>query len=132
MTRETVVEKFLRCIKERESAGLTYWVVDDHETMRMDLHVLAASMREPLTPPPAPRVAVTEAAIGNDGKEWPETFDGMAWAIEFNKRFASVSVDDALGWFCVAIMRGYDSYAQKHENIPAAALADADAGGDDA
>jgi cytochrome c5 len=70
---------------------------------------------------------VTEAAIGNDGKEWPETFDGMAWAIEFNKLFPSVPVDDALGWFCNAIMRGYDSYAQKHTNTADTALADADA-----
>ena len=53
-------------------------------------------------------------ATGNDGLEWPHTFDGMAWAIEFNKQFPSVTVDDALGWFCNAIMRGWDTYAQKH------------------
>jgi hypothetical protein len=60
MTRERAVERFLRCIAERESSGLTYWVVDDHDTMRIDLHVLAASIRETLTPPPAPRVALVE------------------------------------------------------------------------
>lgn len=51
---------------------------------------------------------------GNDGLEWPHTFDGMAWAIEFNKRFPSVPVEDALGWFANAIMRGWDAHAQKH------------------
>lgn len=49
-----------------------------------------------------------EATIGHDGLPWPQTFDGHAWAVEFNKQFPSVSVDDALGWFCNAIMRGYD------------------------
>lgn len=51
--------------------------------------------------------------IGNDGREWPQTFDGMAWATAFNRQFPSVSVDDALSWFCNAIMRGYDTHAQK-------------------
>ena len=51
MTRETVVEKFLRNIKERESSGLSSWVVYDHEYLRLDLHELAASMRESPTTP---------------------------------------------------------------------------------
>lgn len=53
-----------------------------------------------------------DVAKGLDGLAWPQTSDGKAWAIEFNKRFPSVSVDDALGWFCNAIMRGYDHHAQ--------------------
>ena len=47
----------------------------------------------------------------------------MAWAIEFNKRFPSVPVDEALTWFCNAIMRGYDSYAAKHSSRADATLA---------
>lgn len=58
----------------------------------------------PSSPPPV---------VGTDGLAWPETMDGMAWAIEFNRRFPSVSVDDALGWMCNAIMRGYDTAMNK-------------------
>jgi hypothetical protein len=46
--------------------------------------------------------------IGQDGKAWPQTFDGMAWAIEFNKRFEGVPTGDALGWMANALMRGFD------------------------
>ena len=58
---------------------------------------------------------MTDKAFGHDGLEWPQTMDGMAWAVEFNKRFPGVPVDDALGWFCNAIMRGYDTASQLSE-----------------
>ena len=54
------------------------------------------------------RTTADTPTLGHDGKAWPETFDGHVWALEFNKRFPAVPVDDALGWFCNAIMRGYD------------------------
>lgn len=59
-------------------------------------------------------------ATGHDGKPWPQTLDGMAWAIEFNKRFPAVSVDDALGWFCNAIMAALDEGARKLRAVPLA------------
>ena len=34
--------------------------------------------------------------------------DGMRWSEEFCKRFPQCKVDDVLGWFCNAIMAGYD------------------------
>ena len=34
--------------------------------------------------------------------------DGMKWAEEFCKRFPQCEVGDVLGWFCNAIMAGYD------------------------
>ena len=46
--------------------------------------------------------------VGQDGKAWPQTFDGQAWAIEFNKRFPSVPTGDALGWMANSLMRGFD------------------------
>jgi hypothetical protein len=46
--------------------------------------------------------------IGQDGKAWPQTFDGHAWAIEFNKRFTTVPTGDALGWMANSLMRGFD------------------------
>lgn len=55
---------------------------------------------------------MSETTKGLDGLAWPETMDGMAWAVEFNKRFPAVSVDDALGWFCNAIMLGFDTANQ--------------------
>lgn len=58
-----------------------------------------------------PTTAEQNTTKGHDDLLWPQTMDGMAWAIEFNKRFPSVSVDDALGWFCNALMRGVDSQA---------------------
>lgn len=53
-------------------------------------------------------VELPEPILGHDGKAWPQTMDGMVWAREFNRRFPGVPVDDALSWFCNAIMRGYD------------------------
>lgn len=35
--------------------------------------------------------------------------DGKLWSEEFCKRFPQCEVDDVLGWFCNAIMAGYDS-----------------------
>lgn len=44
-----------------------------------------------------------------DRPDWPmPSVDAMDWAKAFNKRFPSVAVDDAIGWFAAAIMRGYD------------------------
>jgi hypothetical protein len=61
---------------------------------------------------PASRPALDVAPIvGHDGGTWPATSDGMAWAIAFNRQFQSVSVDDALGWFCNAIMGERDRHA---------------------
>lgn len=54
-------------------------------------------------------VRESQQILGHDGKAWPETMDGMAWAKAFSTQFPAVSVDDALGWFCNAIMRGYDT-----------------------
>ena len=34
--------------------------------------------------------------------------DGKRWAEEFCKRFPQCKVDNVLGWFCNAIMAGYD------------------------
>lgn len=43
--------------------------------------------------------------------------DGEKWAKEFSTRFPSVSEDDALGWFCNAIMAGYDE-AERRRKTP--------------
>jgi hypothetical protein len=44
-----------------------------------------------------------------DRPDWPlPSFDAKDWAEAFNKRFPAVSVDDAIGWFANALMRGYD------------------------
>lgn len=46
--------------------------------------------------------------------DWPlPSFDAMDWAKAFNKRFPEVSVDDALGWFANALMRGFDEHAAR-------------------
>ena len=34
--------------------------------------------------------------------------DGKRWSEEFCKRFPQCAEDDVLGWFCNAIMAGYD------------------------
>lgn len=34
--------------------------------------------------------------------------DGKRWSKEFCQRFQQCKVDDVLGWFCNAIMAGYD------------------------
>lgn len=34
--------------------------------------------------------------------------DGKLWAEEFHKHFPSVEVDDAIGWFCNAMMAMHD------------------------
>lgn len=62
-------------------------------------------------------------AVGHDGLPFPQTFDGLAWAVEFNKRFPSVAVDDALGWFCNAIMRGHDTALARKVADPVAPAA---------
>jgi hypothetical protein len=68
---------------------------------------------------PASRPALDVAPIvGHDGGTWPATSDGMAWAIAFNRKFQSVSVDDALGWFCNAIMGERDRHATDTGWIP--------------
>lgn len=54
---------------------------------------------------------------GIDGKLWPDTVDGAAWARMFVRQFPSISMDDALGWFCNAIMRGVDS-VQSVDTLP--------------
>ena len=41
-------------------------------------------------------------------EELLSTMDGMIWAEEFCRRFPQCEVDDVLGWFCNAIMVGYD------------------------
>lgn len=56
-----------------------------------------------------------EKLIGHDGKPWPDTFDGYIWAKEFCNRFPSIEVDDAISWFCNAIMRGYDEANWKRD-----------------
>ena len=40
--------------------------------------------------------------------------DGMKWSEEFCKRFPQCEVDDVLGWFCNAIMAGYDEGRKLH------------------
>lgn len=46
--------------------------------------------------------------------DWPlPSFDAMDWAKAFNQRFPSVPIDDALGWFANALMRGYDEHAAR-------------------
>lgn len=49
-----------------------------------------------------------EKLVGHDGQLWPMTFDAAVWAVEFNKMYPSVPVDEALAWMANAIMRGYD------------------------
>ncbi|MHB9879142.1 hypothetical protein ACSMXM_05710 [Pacificimonas sp. ICDLI1SI03] len=44
-----------------------------------------------------------------------DDIDGMKWAKAFCHRFPSVELDDALGWFCNAIMAGYDTARNKYE-----------------
>ena len=63
---------------------------------------------EPQATQPTPRK-------GHDGLAWPKTMDGQVWAEEFSNRFPSVPVDDALGWFANAIMRGYDTANQRRD-----------------
>lgn len=46
--------------------------------------------------------------------------DGMAWATEFCKRFPSVAVDDALGWFCNAIETAHDRRTRQAYPAPQA------------
>lgn len=41
--------------------------------------------------------------------------DGMKWSEEFCKRFPTVDVSDALGWFCNAIMAGFDEGVRRTE-----------------
>jgi DNA-binding HxlR family transcriptional regulator len=55
VTREGTVARFLRGIRDREAQGLTYWVVDDADTLRIDLHELASAVartvnNDPQTP----------------------------------------------------------------------------------
>jgi hypothetical protein len=55
VTREGTVARFLRGIRDREAQGLTYWVVDDADTLRIDLHKLASAVartvnNDPQTP----------------------------------------------------------------------------------
>lgn len=43
--------------------------------------------------------------------DWPwPSFDAMDWAKALNKRFPSISVDEALPWMASALMRGYDEH----------------------
>jgi len=37
-----------------------------------------------------------------------DTMDGKRWSEEFCQRFPQCEIDDVLGWFCNAIMVGYD------------------------
>ena len=50
-------------------------------------------------------------------ENWPNTMDGKQWSEEFCKRFPQCEVDNVLGWFCNAIMAGYDRgrLAEKRE-----------------
>lgn len=46
--------------------------------------------------------------------DWPlPSFDAMDWAKAFNKRHPTVGVDDALGWFASALMRGFDEHSTR-------------------
>lgn len=46
--------------------------------------------------------------------DWPlPSFDAMDWAKAFHQRFPMVPVDDALGWFANALMRGHDEHAAR-------------------
>ena len=56
----------------------------------------------------APVGAGEPAIIGADGKAWPKTFDGGAWAQALHRRFPAVPLDEAIGWMANALMRGYD------------------------
>jgi len=86
--REEEVTYFLRCIAEREAEGLTYWVVDDHDTMRIDLHKLAASLREALA-------AATRATALVD-ENHPETPERSTRVTdEMVERAAKAMCDDA-------------------------------------
>ena len=41
--------------------------------------------------------------------DWPlPSFSAQDWAVAFNKKHPSVSVDDARAWMACALMRGYD------------------------
>lgn len=53
--------------------------------------------------------------IGHDGKPWPQTMDGMAWAVECEKRFPCMPASDGVGWFANAIMAGYDEAQWRNE-----------------
>lgn len=67
-----------------------------------------------------------EPMIGNDGKPWPQTFDAMAWAKEFAKKYKvwsddgveSDTVSFMLGWFANAIMIGHDTHAWRNPPAP--------------
>jgi hypothetical protein len=74
-----------------------------------------------------PRATGEAVATGNDGLEWPQTMDGVAWGIEFNKKFPSVPVNDACRWFCSAIMRGWDRHEQKNPAPRGRVVTEADA-----
>ena len=47
--------------------------------------------------------------------DWPlPSFDATDWAVAFNKKHPSVSVDDARAWMACALMRGYDEALVRH------------------
>jgi len=55
--------------------------------------------------------AMTRRKVNMEAKENLLTtmgMDGKRWSEEFCKRFPQCEVDDVLGWFCNAIMAGYD------------------------
>lgn len=83
----------------------------DHEAVELCSRFLAAWQKAQ-----GKAVAVD---LGNNGEKWPDTMDGMVWAQEFHNRFPCVSIDDALCWFCNAIMRGYDRANQRRDLSPA-------------
>ena len=51
---------------------------------------------------------------GKDGLKWPHTFDGRVWAKMFNKilvknlNYQPIDEGFLIGWFCNAIMAGFD------------------------
>lgn len=49
--------------------------------------------------------------------DWPlPSFDALDWAKAFCQRHPTVQVDDALGWFANALMRGFDEHASRTSN----------------
>jgi len=57
--------------------------------------------------------SIQSYGTGNDGKEWPATWDATIWArafVDHVRRRPSIPLSEStmLGWFANAIMVGYD------------------------
>lgn len=110
----------LTCARCGVADEKVYGVTLDH-----NVHLTQSNCLESLLRQRDALRAEVEKLRGGPDDQWPSTMDGMEWATQFHARFPTVSVDDALGWFCNAIMAGYDEAQRRAEAEVAALKADA-------